>query len=62
MRKIFWSLLFLFGYLYLSTSGKERVFVEKAKALYQWVSAWLESAELDFHLEKEGRKRSGEKW
>ena len=56
MRKIFWALLFFAGYVYVTTSGKEHILLEKGKALYSMISEWFEDAELDFHMQKPNRK------
>lgn len=62
MRKILWTVLFFMAYVYLATTGKDQIFVEKGKAIYEWIANWLDDAELDFHLKKEPTKKQRRSW
>jgi hypothetical protein len=62
MRRIFWAIIFLSLYFHLTSSGKDQFLLEKGKALYEAVLAWLEDADLDFHVEKESSKKPARRW
>lgn len=62
MRKILWAVLFFAAYIYVTTSNQESYFLEKGKAVYEYLSAWFEDAELDFHLKKESEKNIKRRW
>jgi hypothetical protein len=51
MRRLFWLLLILGGYVWVVTTGREAGLLRKGKALYRYVQEWLADAESDFQLE-----------
>lgn len=62
MRKILWILILFGGYVWLTTSGKSDLVLEKGKVLYQTLMTWLEDAEVDFQLKTEKGKKRSRRW
>jgi hypothetical protein len=52
MRRIFWLLLFLGGYVWMITTENELFVLEKGRALYQLVANWFQDAEVDLQIKK----------
>lgn len=62
MRKILWAVLFFAAYVYMTSTHQESYFLEKGKAVYEYISGWFEDAELDFHLKKESDRKAKRRW
>ena len=57
MRKFFWLIFLLGGYLWVLTSGLVEFLLAKGKALYETVANWIAGADVDFHLAKKDKPR-----
>ena len=62
MRRLFWLILLLGGYLWILTSGHDDFVLEKAKAAYEKVVTWVSMAEADFHVKKETQRKRQKRW
>jgi hypothetical protein len=52
MRRLFWLIVFLGGYVWMITTENEQFVLEKGKALYQMVLNWFSNADIDFQIRK----------
>ena len=50
MRKILWMIVLLGVYIWLVTSGNDRIVLETGKSIYQSVVNWFDDAEIDYQL------------
>lgn len=58
MRRLLW-MIFLFGaYLWVMSSGHDRMLMEQGKQLYRYVIAWLDDAEVDFQTTQRRTKKT----
>ncbi len=62
MRKFFWMILLLGGYIWIVTSGHEDLVLHQGKVVYQAVVNWFEDAEVDFQLKPEKIKKKSRRW
>lgn len=64
MRKLFWMIIFFGVYVWLITSGKDEVVLDRAKQIYRACIAWLEDAEIDFQTKEKGKaaKKKARRW
>ena len=62
MKRLLWIILLFSAYVWLSTSGKSDLVLEKGKALYQTIVTWLEDAEIDFQVKTEKEKKRSRRW
>ena len=64
MRKLYWTIMLVGGYVWVVTSGNEdlvlKLALDRGKAIYKATVAWFDDAPIDFHVkqEKEQKKRS----
>jgi hypothetical protein len=61
MRKLLWLAFLVVGYIWMVTNGKEELVLAKGRFLYQVITAWFETAEVDFQTsppKEKGKKRS----
>lgn len=67
MRRLLW-MIFLFGaYMWLMTSGHDRMLFDQGKNIYQAIVAWLDDAEVDYQMQKhpkakEKAKKRSRRW
>ena len=52
MRKILWMIVLLGVYIWLVTSGNDRIVLETGKSIYQSVVNWFDDAEIDYQLNR----------
>lgn len=52
MRRLFWLIVFLGGYVWMVATENEPFVLEKGKALYQMISHWFSDADVDFQIKK----------
>ena len=63
MSKVLWMILFFGVYVWLMTSGNDRLVIDQVKVVYKACVAWFDDAELDFQLkEKEKNKKRSRRW
>jgi len=62
MRKLFWLVFLLGGYLWVLTSGHDDFLLAKGKAIYETIVGWISTAEADFHLTQEKPKKKSRRW
>lgn len=62
MRRLFWLIFLLGGYLWILTSGHDDFVLAKSKAVYETVTDWISSAEADFHLKKDKQRKKHRRW
>jgi hypothetical protein len=58
MRRLFWLIIMLGAYMWILTSGRDHFLLEKAKAIYEFASKWINDADADFQLKNSSKKRS----
>lgn len=58
MRRLFWLIVFLGGYVWMVTTENEPFVLEKGKALYRMVSYWFADADVDFQIKKKEISKS----
>ncbi|MBU6382932.1 MAG: hypothetical protein KGQ49_04425 [Verrucomicrobia bacterium] len=56
MRRILWMIFFFGAYLWVMTSGRDRMLLEQGKQLYQTIVAWLDDADVDFQTHSKPNK------
>jgi len=61
MRRLFWLIVLIGGYMWFSTSDKDHFILEKARALYEFASNWVKDADVDFQL-KDNPKKKSRRW
>lgn len=63
MRRLFWLMIMVGAYLWILTSGRDQFFVQKAKAVYEFVYNWIEDADADFQLKNNTKsKKKSRRW
>ncbi len=61
MRRLLW-MIFLFGvYVWLMTSGHDRMVIQQGKSLFESVVAWFDDAEIDFQTAPQKAKKEKKK-
>lgn len=60
MRKLLWMILLFAAYVWVMTSGHDRMVVDQGKAIYRAIIAWFDDAEIDCQVkqEKKSKKRT----
>jgi hypothetical protein len=53
MRRLIWAILFLGAYFWLVTSGNDALVLEKGKAVYEAIVAWLDGADIDYQTKRD---------
>lgn len=61
MRRLLWVIFLFSAYIWVVTSGQEELFLNRGKAIYKAIAAWLEDADIDYHL-KADKKKSRPRW
>lgn len=63
MRRLLW-VIFLFGvYVWVMTSGHDRLLIEQGKNLYRALVVWFDDAEVDFQVpQKKKVKKRSRRW
>lgn len=56
MRRLLWTVLFFCLYVWVMTSGHDKMLLEKGKALYEELIAWFDDAEVDFQIKQDHSK------
>ncbi len=57
MRKLLW-MIFLFGaYVWIMTSGHDRMVIEQGKNIFRALVAWFDDAEVDFQVSGQKSKK-----
>lgn len=63
MRKLLWMILLFGVYVWVMTSGHDRMVLEQGKNLYNALISWFDDAEVDFQLkEKQKEKKRSRRW
>jgi hypothetical protein len=63
MRKLLWLILLFTAYVWVMTSGRDRMVLEQGKAVYNALVAWLDDAEIDYQVKKEKKpKKRARRW
>lgn len=61
MRRLLW-MIFLFGvYVWLMTSGHDRMVIQQGKSFFESVVAWFDDAEIDFQTAPKKVKKEKKK-
>jgi hypothetical protein len=63
MRRLLWMILLFAVYVWVMTSGHDRMVLDQGKAIYNAVVAWLDDAEIDYQVKKDKKaKKRGRRW
>lgn len=62
MRRLFWLIVMLGGYLWILSSGRDQFFLERGKAIYEMITKWIEDADADFQLNTIKSKKKSRRW
>lgn len=63
MRRLLWTILFFGAYVWIMTSGHDRMLLEQGKNIYRALVSWLDDAEIDFQVEqKQKAKKRSRRW
>lgn len=64
MRKLLWMILLFGAYVWVMTSGHDRMILEQAKTAYSALVAWFDDAEVDFQVsqQKPKAKKRSRRW
>lgn len=63
MSKLLWTILFITAYVWMMTSGHERLVLEQGKTIYNALVSWLDDAEIDYQLKKTQKaKKRNRRW
>lgn len=63
MRKLLWMFLFIGGYVWLVSSGRDQFVLEQGKRAYQAIVSWFDDAHVDFQLKKKDKnKKKSRRW
>lgn len=64
MRKLLWMILMFGAYVWLMTSGHDRMVLDQGKNVYQALVSWFDDAEIDFQMKqkKEKAKKRSRRW
>ncbi len=63
MRKLLWMILLFGVYVWLVTSGHDRLVLQQGKAVYRALVSWFDDAEVDFQMkEQQKSKKRCRRW
>lgn len=63
MRKLFWMVILFAVYVWVMTSGHDRMVLDQGKTIYNALVAWFDDAEVDFQMKKmEKSKKRHRRW
>jgi hypothetical protein len=63
MRKLLWMILLFAVYVWVMTSGHDRMVLDQGKAVYNALVAWFDDAEVDCQVKKEEKsKKRSRRW
>jgi hypothetical protein len=63
MRKVLWLILLFGAYVWVMTSGHDRMLLEQGKNIYQALVSWFDDAEIDCQVkEKQKVKKRSRRW
>lgn len=63
MRKLLWMILLFGAYIWIVTSGNDRLVLEQGKSIYQAFVAWFDDAEIDWQMkQKQQSKKKSRRW
>jgi hypothetical protein len=62
MRRLFWLIIMVGAYFWVLTSGRDQFFLQKAKAVVQFVTQWIDDADADFQLKNTKSKKKSRRW
>lgn len=64
MRKLLWMIVLFGAYVWVMTSGNDRMVLDQGKALYNALVAWFDDAEVDFQTkpQKAKAKKKSRRW
>lgn len=63
MRKLLWMILLFGVYVWLMTSGHDRMVMQQGKVVYQSLVSWFDDAEVDFQVkQKQKAKKRSRRW
>lgn len=63
MRKLLWMVLLFAVYVWVMTSGHDRMVVEQGKSIYNALVSWFDDAEIDYQIKKHQKaKKRNRRW
>ncbi|HSX10601.1 MAG TPA: hypothetical protein VLF94_02655 [Chlamydiales bacterium] len=63
MRKVLWMVLLFAAYVWIMTSGHDRMVLDQGKAFYKALVSWFDDAEIDYQVKKEKKvKKRNRRW
>lgn len=63
MTKLLWMIVFFGAYVWVMSSGNERLVIEQGKTIYNALVSWFDDADVDFQLkEKKQTKKRSRRW
>jgi hypothetical protein len=64
MKKIFWIILLVFGYVWVVTTGHQEFILGQGRHLYEIISEWFDDADVDFQVQSkpEITKKKARRW
>lgn len=51
MRKLFWAVIIFMAYVWVMSSGHEKMVIRQGKYLYNILVSWFDDAEVDFQVQ-----------
>ncbi len=63
MRKLLWMMILFGAYVWVMTTGRDQMVLEKGKMIYQMVCLWFDDADVDFQLKQNQKaKKRSRRW
>ena len=62
MRRLFYLAFLLCAYFWIITSGKDQLILRQGKAIYHFISKWIEDSDTDFQLKTYQPKKKSRRW
>lgn len=56
MRRLLWMIILFGAYVWVMTSGHDRMLLEQGKAAFNAILAWFDDAEVDFQVKQQENK------
>lgn len=50
MRRILWTILLFAIYIWVMSSGHDRMLIQQGKQIYQFLVSWFDDAEIDYQV------------
>lgn len=62
MRKLFWTIVLVGGYVWVISSGREDLVFQQGKAIYKMIVEWFDDATIEFNVKNEKPKKRYRRW